>query len=231
MAGGILPNAVLSAYDGLVNALRQASEDANVGFVKFAEYPSARFRVDPNDQNTALLDLHLHLMEWKARGDTLSILLHAREAINRKTQVLMRSSVHLSYYRVKGKEAKLLHNVHFDYDGEQDYHPVFHVQLCKDDVVLPKEITRKLEFQYKRGNNEYTCYRDARIPTSDMTFASVLLCLAADHLVQGPFFKNIFDSVCAHQEEMPRPKFAKTKASIAKTPNHLGSSHWFAHMF
>ena len=231
MAAGALPYDVLSAYDRLFESLGKATEDDNVGVVKSTGNPSAHFRVDPIDSARALLDIQLHLKEWKARGNTISILIHAREAIERSTRRLIRSTVHVSYYRLKGNAASLLHNMHFDFDGEQDNHPVFHAQLCSDDVVLSSEAKQQLSFRYTRDNSKPTCYRDARIPTSDMTFASVLLCLAADHLVNRASFKDVYDSVCNCQEQMPIAAFTKMKASIASNSKHLGSSHWFAHMF
>jgi hypothetical protein len=230
MAGGpVLPGETIAAYDGLVRALQQASEDANVGFVEWIELPSGCFRVDAADNDVVSLDIVIHLAHWRAGNGTVSILVNGREHIRRSTREIIKSTVHVSYFGIKNNTASHLHSIHFDYDGEQDNHPVFHAQLCNDTVDIGPESAEKLGFEYKLAHSKAVCFKRSRIPTSDMTLPSVLLCLAADHL-EAQFFNDFVELVKTFQDKMPLPTFDSTKASIAGKPNHLRSSHWFAHM-
>jgi hypothetical protein len=227
--GGALKYAITNAYDALVLALQDASDKANVGTVEWIAPPSSCFRVDSKDEDLALLDATIHLAEWKAGSGTISILLRVREAIRRSTEDLVKSTVLVHYYGIKNKTATHLHSIHFDYDGEQDHHPVFHAQLCNDVASLAANDAEKLGFQYVRKESRPPCFKRARIPTSDMSLPSVLLCLAADHM-KREFFMEFLESVKSVEEKMPLPAFERTKASLAGKPHHLRSSHWFAHM-
>jgi hypothetical protein len=228
MAAGLLPNAVISAYESLVNALQQASENAN-GYVSWTKPLASRFRLAERDNDVVEFDAYLHLDEWKARRSTMSILVHARERIRRSTQALIQSSIHLSYYGVEGRVARHFHSLHYDYGAAQLHHPIFHCQLCHDAVELSPDVAAELAFDYQRAASTASCFREARIPTSDMTLPSVLLCLAADHL-KDSFFEDFFEKVRAVEDKMPLPAFDRTKNSIVANPEHLRSTHWFAHM-
>lgn len=230
--GGILPYPVINAYERLITALENASAQANVGNMFWSEPLISRFSRDPRNDDLVLFEAFFHLAEWPARGQQISIVIRAREAISRATTKLVYSSVHLAYYDVDPESftSRHLHSVHFDYDGEKDYHPVFHVQLCKDEVPLPPGYAEKLGFTYQNEVSTVTCFGRARIPTTDMTLASVLLCLAADHFDKRPLFIEFLEAVRTLQEGMPLPDFESTKQSIARSPGDLRSSHWFAHM-
>ena len=73
-------------------------------------------------------------------------------------------------------------------------------------------------------------FRMQRIQTSDMTLASVLLCLAADHLEPAAFV-DFKARVIEIQKSMPVPRYhAGMRKSLGNDLSRLGSSHWFAHM-
>ncbi len=233
MAGAraFLPYEVVNAYERLVAALEDASSDADCGFIKYTDPLPACFKFD--HEGLAIFDCCLHLTEWKARGSSakerVNILVHIHEAFRRSDRVLVRSTVQVSYFRIEKTSATLLQSVHFDYGPEQDAHPLFHAQISNEPIKLSAEDEEGLEFQFARTPCNVVCFKNARIPTSDMTFPSVLLCLAADHFGQ-PFFSEFMERVLDLQEKMPRADFQKLKASIASDPDHLRSSHWFAHM-
>jgi hypothetical protein len=229
MAGGGLRGQIVVAYDDLVYALKEASENAGVGFVEWIDLPSAAFRADQAQQNVTILDLKLHLVEWQAGNGSVSILIQVREAIDRTLQSLRKSTVLVNYFEVNGQSARHLHSMHFDFEGAQDNHPVFHAQLCTDRVAVPEQHARKLAFEYQLDEAIPTCFQRARIPTSDMTFASVLLCIAADHL-EPKFFKEFLQAVVDIQAKMPLPPCSQTRDSITATAGQLRSYNWFAHM-
>jgi hypothetical protein len=229
MAGAGLRGQTVAAYDDLVYALKETSENAGVGFVEWIDLPSAAFKPDQAQQNITLLDLKIHLVEWQAGTGHVSILIQVREAIDRTTQSLRKSTVLVNYFQIRDGSAKHLHSMHFDFEGEQANHPVFHAQLCTDRVVVPEESARKLAFEYQLDHSVPSCFHRARIPTSDMTFASVLLCIAADHL-EAKFFKEFLQSVIDIQAKMPLPPCARTRGSIVGTADQLRSYNWFAHM-
>jgi hypothetical protein len=119
--------------------------------------------------------------------------------------------------------------MHFDYGDELACHPVFHVQSCPEMVELSQDDAEALEFDFPNDTWRAICFKYARIPTSDMTFSSVLLCLAADHM-RPEFFSEFMGAVREVHGRMPLPAFTRLKSSIAREPNHLRSFHWYAHM-
>jgi hypothetical protein len=110
----------------------------------------------------------------------------------------------------------------------KDCHPLFHAQLCSDHIALDGFSAGEIGFEYQIDPAPASCFRDARIPTSDMTLPSVLLCLAADHF-EKPFFCQFREEATVLQQTLPRPAFNSLRQSIAAAPDHLRSSHWFSH--
>lgn len=227
--GGLLSGKLMAAYDTLIKAFQDAGTDANCGFVECTDPLVSCFSL--TDDGSVIFNAFFHLIEWRAGNESIDILVHVQEMIERNSEILAKSTVHVSYFKVHDRKACLLHSIHFDYGKEEEaFHPRFHAQLCPEPVQLPADVAKKLEFEYELAPpGAAICFKDARIPTSDMTFPSVLLCLAADHLHQ-PFFSNFRESVLKLQENMPQPNFDSLRGSITANPEHLRSSHWFAHM-
>ena len=96
---------------------------------------------------------------------------------------------------------------------------------------IPEDELRSTGFdlQLKLQEPSSECWVTTRIPTSDMTLASVLYCLVADHL-GAAFFGQFAERVHSIQERLPPPGFDALKDSIQKSLAHFKSSHWFAHM-
>lgn len=215
-------------YDALVEFLRATCEQANCGTVAWTRLCD-RFRYT---SGKAELTGYLHLRDWKWRGASAServhILAEIQETVRCSDRVLLKSTVRLDYYSVADDTAELLQCVHFDFEGEKDNHPIFHVQCRKDPIVLDASIKQELAFEYDIKSDHVTCFRDARVPTSDMTFPSVLLCLAADHFAK-PFFCEFREKAKQLQQLLPQPVFKSLADSLSDDPDHLRSSHWFAH--
>lgn len=227
MAAG-LPGDMSTAYDTVVQSLSDASIDSNCGYVFWLEPVSSRFKAAGDDVN---FDLKLHLCEWPARNEKLSILIWVRETIDRATRTLKQSSVLICYYDVQGIVGKHLHSMHFDFKGEELRHPIFHAQLCKDTVPLTPEEGRALGVKFTPEPPTSTCFRECRIPTSDMSFASLLLCVAGDHLSKDDeFFNKFLADVRREQVKLPKLTFASLKKSLTDQPDHFKSSHWYSHM-
>jgi hypothetical protein len=215
-------------YDALINALEDTSAQANCGSIAWTKPLSNQFR---HADGYANFTAFLHLRDWKWRGTSkkgIHILLSIQERIRCADKTLVASSIHSDYYFVETNKAKLLHSIHFDFDGMRDCHPLFHAQLCSDRVVLDDFIKNEIEFDYEIDPTPSSCFRDARIPTCDMTLPSVLLCLAADHF-ERPFFCQFREQATILQNDLPHPVITSLRESIAGAPNHIRSSHWFSH--
>lgn len=215
-------------YDALLAALEDASAQANCGSIAWTKPLSTRFAYA---HGHAYLTAFVHLQDWKWRGTSkkgIHILLSIREKIRCSDKTLITSGIHSDYYSVQDNTAKLLHSIHFDFDGMKDCHPLFHAQLCSDRIDLDGFIAGEIGFEYQIDQAPSTCFRDARIPTSDMTLPSVLLCLAADHF-EKPFFCQFRDDATALQLALPHPGINSLSQSFAVAPGNVRSSHWFAH--
>jgi hypothetical protein len=124
---------------------------------------------------------------------------------------------------------QLVQSLHYDFvDGGQANHPFFHVQLT--DESMPEGDLRSVGFELQLDVSEEPsqCWVDTRIPTPDMTLASVLYCLVADHLAE--IFSQFAESVDAVQDRLPTLRFEALTKSLQKSSLHFKSSHWFAHM-
>jgi hypothetical protein len=223
-----------SPYEQLVKALEDACDHSNCR-IKYLEPIASRFRDCKNGE--VIFDGRLHLMGWPERGSStkeqVNILVHVDETIRSKDSVLLKSKVRVWYFHIFKETAKLIQSLRFDYNPEQDTHPLFHSHLSKDEIPFTGDEADRLGFKFKVRQSQFECFDETRIPTSDMTFSSVLLCLTADHL-KTPIFSNFKKSVCNIQVKMPHPLFDKMKESISKSfsekPCNLRSSHWFAHL-
>ncbi|HMG11728.1 MAG TPA: hypothetical protein VK571_01000, partial [Gemmatimonadaceae bacterium] len=158
--------------------------------------------------------------------ERINILVQAREKIRREDQLLLTSVVAVNYFEVPS--GQLLQAFHFDYDPDQADHPLFHMQVTNRCIELPPGYVEQLEINIP-PEPAARVLRCARIPTCDMTFASVLLCLTADH-VGGTIFAEFLERICELQQEMPQPDIGKLSDSLGAALTNVRSSHWFRHL-
>jgi len=103
------------------------------------------------------------------------------------------------------------------------------VQL--DDEVIPDVDLQSAGFDFELDSSVRSseCGVTTRIPTPDMTFASVLYCMVADHLGAG-IFSQFREKVRSIENRLPPPDCEALRRSFRESPTHFKSSHWFAHM-
>lgn len=221
-------NKVRNSYEQLLEAIEAAAVNSNTGYVYFR-----RAAVFQERESDILFDCYLYLKKWKWRpGDTseqVDIVVHANESLSKDGAQITRSAVEVSYFDVTGKNAKLMHSTHFDFVGAQDNHPIFHAQQTGKAVLPPDNQRLELQCELKWDEVKTPCFKNARIPTPDMTLSSVLLCLAADH-VAAEYFREFRQRLVEIQREMPLPACAELRTSLEAGCPHVRSVHWFAHM-
>jgi hypothetical protein len=149
---------------------------------------------------------------------------------NKGPWILQKSTVRLNYIVVVNDVGKLAQALHFDFDenGQAD-HPFFHAQLTDEPISAEECLTGHLDFELQSSADRNDCHLTVRIPTCDMTLHSVLYCLAADHF-GGPIFSQFAKKVDAMHDRLPPLRFDALRESVATSPKHLKSIHWFAHM-
>jgi hypothetical protein len=142
---------------------------------------------------------------------------------------LTKSTVYLNYLVVVNSIAHLAQALHFDFvAGGQPDHPLFHVQLTLE-PISENDVLNEGYYDRLKVPRGRECWVTTRIPTSDMTFPSVLYCLVADHL-ETVIFKQFAEKVDSMLDErLPPPNFDSLKTSLHATTPHFKSSHWFAH--
>lgn len=229
MAGGLLGANTLTAYDTLIDSFDEASSKANCGSVRWTKPLVSRFTLAHD--SSVIFNGYLHLKNWRIRKQAVSVLVQVQETIRRgRPPVLVKSTVRVCYFDVGQEQSSLMHSVRFDFDEGRPCHPIFHAQLSSEAVTPPQQDAEALDFELPADIPKATCFKDARIPTSDMTFPSVLLCIAADHM-SPEFFSEFMESVRKIHARMPLPAFERLQFSIAAEPSHLRSFHWFSHMW
>jgi hypothetical protein len=228
-----LPGNTQAAYGTLIAALEDAS-DKNDCFVKKGSPINSWFREVAPDCVT--FDGQLHLADWKEHEShkgppkRLSILVRVKETMSRSPLVLTQPTVWVSYYRIEAQGAKLLLTIRFEYDSKQRAHAMFHAQVSDEQIPFEAGDAEGLDFKYTTIPSNPVCMRSARIPTCDMTLPSVLLCLASDHLDKESF-SELKSTLLRVAKSMPHPDVSALVASIEDCePQHLCSSHWFAHV-
>lgn len=234
-----VPNKVASAYEALLQEFQRVAEDANQT-VSVPHVPLQSCFRPSGDDTTVTFETCLYLKGWPCRklprGKRMDVLikvlemLKRREPLSRNSWCLTQSTVYLNYVVVADPIARIAQSLRFDFpEGGKSDHPIFHVQLTTEQI--PTDDVRKAGFdlELKLPDQANECWVTTRIPTPDMTLASVLYCLVADHL-RTSFFRDFAARVHSIQERLPHPSFGTLKNSLQKTSTHFKSSHWFAHM-
>lgn len=225
----MLPYKVTAKYELLIEALSLAGTSADCGEVVLAKPVLGCFSPDNADEES--FDCTLYLKGWRWKGvspkERINILIHAKERIRSTDHVLLSSTVCVNYFTALDNVPKLLQAFHYDYDPGQKDHPLFHMQVTNRCIALSSVDIEQLEIQIPAA--VAPVLRCARVPTCDMTLASVLLCLAADH-VGGGLFAEFLEKIYEFQKEMPQPNIDKLRHSLGVPVQDVRSSHWFRHM-
>lgn len=223
----------IGKYEALIEGLSSVLNAANAGSLAWTR---GIFKRVKQDAKFYYLDAYLHMQDWKWRGSTherIHVLVEVKETIRKTDKTLEKSTINVDYYAVADGAARRLQSVHFDFAGTKDCHPLFHAQFCENPISLSATDASEVEFEYPIDPSPLICFGDARIPTSDMTLPSVLVCLAADrlHSLQNNkhFFGEFRKIALEMQSKMPRPPFQSLAGSLETEVDHFCSSHWFAH--
>ena len=167
---------------------------------------------------------------WKSRttraSKRLDILIHAYEIFGQATEIVLQSNVEVSYINTNLDSPKLMQSIHYDYNPDQPEHALFHMQVTDKCVSLGGD-NGDLEYS-PPISGDVRSLETARFPTPDMTFASVLVCLAADHFVPNEFWDFRIHAK-EFQKSIPKPDVSKLYSSFESEPNSVRSWHWFSH--
>jgi hypothetical protein len=225
------PNNVRSAYEDFLEAFRTAVEGANL-FLSSPERPLKSSFVEAGAKDKVAFMYCFYLKAWPCkklpRGKRLDIVVKAMETFTKPKWILTDSTVYVNYFVVSDPDVKLVQSLHYDFvDGGQDDHPLFHVHLT--DELIPEDDLRSTGFEYSVPPSANECWVATRIPTPDMTFASVIYCLVADHLGEERF-RQFAEKVESIQTRIPVANFEPIMKSLNVSTEHFKSSHWFSHM-
>ena len=225
------PNAVGSAYEEFLEAFRTAAEDAGQ-IVKLQNKPVRSCFSQSGE--TYVFDHSLYLQGWPCRrlpkDKRLDIVIMVLETLTQPGWSLTKSTVYLNYLVVSNSGTVLVQSLHYDFvQGGQANHPFFHVQLDTEPIPDNELRSRGFDIELNLPNQLNECWVTTRIPTPDMTIASVLYCLIADHL-GADIFKQFAERVHSIQDRLPLLSFDPVKNSLQRSDGHFKSSHWFAHM-
>jgi hypothetical protein len=225
------PNVVGSAYEDFLEAFRIAVEDAGL-VVKFPDKPVRACFSQAGEKY--VFDRCLYLQGWPSRrlskDKRLDIVIRVLETFTQPRWLLTKSTVYLNYLVISNSKAVLAQSLHYDFvDGGQTNHPFFHVQLDTEPIPEVELRSTGFDLELNLPDQLNECWVTTRIPTPDMTIASVLYCLVADHL-GADIFKQFAENVHSVQDRLPLLSFDPIKNGLQRSDGHFKSSHWFAHM-
>jgi hypothetical protein len=223
-----VPPKVASAYESFLEAFRGAVEEADGQVLWFMPLKSCFVR---SDRDKVTFDFSLYLKGCPClklpAGKRLDVVIRAVESLERQSWSLTKSTVYLNYLVLSKRKLRAIRCLHFDFEeAGQSCHPLFHAQLM-DSLIAHDLGTFGVDHAPRpphRSNHEWI---PSRIPTPDMTLASVLYCLAADHLGDKKF-AQFEERVRAMQDRLPVLRFSALRKSLDKS-KHFKSSHWYAH--
>ena len=224
----MLPYKVRGKYESLIEALSKVGTDADCGEATLPKPVASCFH-SAADPSVVEFDCVFYLKSWRWKGvsksERINILVHAKEYIQRADQVLLKSTVCVNYFTGPADAPILLQAFHYDFDPEPADHPLFHMQVTNRCIALTAEAIASLEVRLPAGDAQ-PVLRCARVPTCDMTLASVLLCLAADH-VGGTIFIEFLKKICELQADLPQPAIELLRNNLGSPVRNVRSSHWF----
>lgn len=224
------PYEVTSAYERFVEAFRLAVENANGVVALSSSGVLNSFHAAGAANAEFRLSLWLKQCPHRRLGNKrLDVVIRALEKLQGPSWDLIQSTVYANYFVVSNSTARLVQSLHYDFvAGGQECHPLFHVQLTDEPIDAAGVRDINLDLEVKLPDEPNMCWVTTRIPTPDMTLASVLYCMVADHLGPG-IFREFESRVLSIQDKLPRLGYAALKNSVDSSL-HFKSSHWFAHM-
>jgi hypothetical protein len=225
------PNKVSSAYEDLLQSFQTVVEDSNLT-LSVPTRPVRSSFLDGGDNTRVIFSHTMFLKSWPCRrlerAKRLHVVIKALETFVRPAWQMTKSTVYINYFVETHTSTTLAQALHFDFvDPGQTDHPFFHVQLS--DELIPNVDLNGAGFDLNLSPQPSQCWVTTRIPTPDMTLASVLYCLVADHLGAAKFVQ-FSEAIQSIENRLPAPAFDSIKRSIGRAPLHFKSSHWFAHM-
>lgn len=231
MSSQITPYRLTGAYESFLAEFQKAIEDGDGRVLPSSPLPSC-FR-QSGEKESVDFEICLYVKKCPCRqlphGKRLDIAIKARERLEKGSWSLTKSTVYVNYFVLSGSVAQLVRAVHYDFEkGGQTGHPFFHAQLS-DEAIADGDLRSTgfdLTLKLPEESNE-RCV-GTRIPTPDMTLASVLYCLVADHL-GAAIFTQFANNVHSIEGRLPPLSFDAIKESLQRSV-HFKSSHWFAHM-
>lgn len=230
MSSPIVPYRVVNAYEVFLEEFRKAVLGAN-GQVLPNFVPLQSCFIRSSERDKVIFELNLYLKGCPCMklpgGKRLDIVVKALETLERGSWSLTKSTVYVNYFVLSKSKFRPIRLLHFDFaQGGQSRHPFFHVQLV-DELISSDLRNFGIDLTPRPPHQSNQEWIPSRIPTPDMTLASVLYCLAADHLENGEF-AQFEERVRTIQDRLPILRFAALKKSLDAS-KHFKSSHWYAH--
>lgn len=153
------------------------------------------------DGQDIIVKTFCYFPDWRYKvpytNERIHILVQTTETYSRQNDRMSQSNARVLYLSVSGSTAKSLLALHYDFVLPiQSAHPVFHAQFGTGE--FPPNDLADVGFKATIEPPPLgTLYSSVRIPTPCMSFGSVLLGLAADHLepsIFGRVLKLVRDS-------------------------------------
>ena len=130
----------------------------------------------PERANGPVANLYVAVSGWICFGDPLA---------PGEPRTTLHFGTNVGYFRLKGDYVTYVCGVHYDMDDEASGHPVFHAQMCSQ-AEFAEDVWQHFHRPFD-GEKDLAAglLRNVRIPTAQMDVFSVIMQIAADHLVAG----------------------------------------------
>ena len=188
----------------------------------------SKIQLETNGQDLTIRTF-CYFPDWRFKvphtNERIHILTQSSETYSRQTDRMSRSNVRVLYLNMNGTSGEPLLALHYDFVLPiQSAHPVFHAQFGAGDF-LPRDLEEVGFRATIEAPPTGTLYSSVRIPTACMSFGSVLLGLAADHL-EPLIFGRVLKLVRSSKLSSWNAACDALQDSL-RDGNYLPSHHWY----
>lgn len=183
-------------------------------------------RLDDSNKNDIQMYLKkpIWLKNWpykRMSKKKIHIIITAKELFSLNNFIIKESYVHIAYFRIKQKYARVIECIHYDFEKPcPPGDPLFHAQAS---CVV--EGYKNLEnFEYKVINELDYRFHHLRIPTAHMHLISVLTSLVADHTSYS-ILCQLINSI--KNVDLPYAECSNLLDGIMKGKKKFISIHWY----
>lgn len=140
-------------------------------------------------------------------------------------------ATHVGYFRRGTSQLEHVYGVHYDFDTERPAHPVFHAQLKSFAAEFEPHVREQFSISMEVDDRVKDMLQNVRLPSAQLDFFSLVVQLAADHLMwrdSGQVERDAFNDILKLDASIVGATRVSEALRVgAAIPCHR-AAHWYA---